>query len=169
MNSSSQVITPSHPPFSIRLCGRADMDEIVEIENACFDTGILPILSLIQYYELFPSTFFVAILEDKCCGFAIAGISAETPYEAWVLDLAVKPSVQALGIGSALITVLSARLKELGVASIRATVAPTNKRSFRLCKRAGFVVEGTDATYFGPSEPRLLLRLTWSATETVSD
>jgi ribosomal protein S18 acetylase RimI-like enzyme len=152
-----------HPnSIRVRPCARPDLPQVSSIEIECFPADALPLLSLVQYFDLFPSTFLVAIDQDSVVGFAIAGVSAESPREAWVLDIAVRPSHRRSHVGTALMAALARILKTLGVTSVRATVAPTNTASRRLCTRAGFRVEGEDPNYFGPNEPRLLLRLTWA-------
>lgn len=135
----------------IREARRDDLSAIAAIEHDCFPHDALPLLSFVQYFELFGETFLVAESEGCCVGFAIGGASASAPDEAWLLDVAVAPDFRRHGVAQSLTTELLARL---GDRTVRATVSPENKPSAALLARNGFVVERRVPDYFGPGEDR---------------
>lgn len=137
--------------MNVRPATRTDLAAVARIERACFPEDALPLISLVQYLDLFPGTFLVAESDAKCLGFAIGGASAFAPDEAWVLDIAVDPAAQNRGVARALLDML---VRTLGDRSIRATVSPGNTASAALLARAGFSVERHMTDYFGPGQDR---------------
>ena len=143
----------------IRGATREDLAAVAAIERACFPSDALPLISLVQYFELFADTFIVADDGDGAiAGFAIAGASAANAETAWVLDIVVAPEARKRGLASQLLASLIAALKGR-VKSVRATVSPDNAASLALFSRAGFEVERQVADYFGPGEMRNIVRL----------
>lgn len=142
--------------MSVRQATRDDLAAVARIERACFPHDALPLLSFVQYLDLFPGTFLVAEWEGKCAGFAIGGASAFAPGEAWVLDIAVDPAARKRGVAQELLRTL---VEALGSRKIRATVSPHNTPSAALFARAGFTVERRVTDYFGPGEDRDVLVL----------
>jgi [ribosomal protein S18]-alanine N-acetyltransferase len=143
----------------IRRARASDLSVLVAVEQACFGSGALPTISLAQYLELFPTTFLIACSGRECLGLAIGGASAETPETAWLLDIAVIPAAQGRGIATSLLRELVARFRQSDARRVFATVSPENEVSSALLRRAGFVLVRQDASYFGPGEPRDILRL----------
>lgn len=135
----------------VRGATRDDLAAIESIERDCFPHDALPLITFVQYLELFGGTFLVAESEGRPVGFAIAGTSALTPGEAWLLDIAVAADARRQGVAQKLTTAL---LERLGDRTIRATVSPGNASSAALLARNGFVVERRVADYFGPGEAR---------------
>lgn len=142
----------------IRACTRADLTSVHDLEVACFhEDGALPLFAIVQYYDLFADTFFVAVEGACCVGFVIFGRSSAESDVGWLLDIAVAESHQKRGLASELIGAALPRLKTTGVAQVRATVAPANAASLALLSRLGFVIEREDPEYFGPGGSRFLL------------
>lgn len=145
--------------IQMRPCSREDLAAVYEIESACFPHGAFPYFVIVQYFDLFADTFFVAVSNNSCVGFVIFGRSSSEPNTAWLLDIAVAPSHHQRGIARDLLRVGLEQLRSGDTNSFRATVLPTNTASLMLLQRSGFIVEREDTTYFGANEPRLLLRL----------
>ena len=137
--------------MKIREAVRDDLPAIAAIERECFPHDALPLLSFVQYFDLFPETFLVAEIDGRCVGFAIGGASASSPGAAWLLDIAVAPDARGKGVAQRL---LSQLLAHLGERTVRATVSPHNAASASLLARNGFVVERRVTDYFGPGEDR---------------
>jgi len=137
--------------MNVRGATRDDLPAIAAIERDCFPHDALPLITFVQYLDLFAGTFLVAESDGRCAGFAIGGASASAPEDAWLLDIAVAPDFRRHGVAQLLTTELLARL---GGRTIRATVSPDNKASTALLARNGFVVERRVTDYFGPGEDR---------------
>ena len=137
--------------MKIRQATRADLAAVAAIERDCFPHDALPLITFVQYFDLFADTFLVAESDGVLVAFAIGGSSAASRDDAWLLDIAVAESARNRGIAQGLLTELLARLEGRDV---RATVAPDNAPSAALLARNGFVVERRVADYFGPGEER---------------
>ncbi|HEV7570292.1 MAG TPA: GNAT family N-acetyltransferase [Thermoanaerobaculia bacterium] len=143
---------------TIRRCKRDELTRVHELEIECFPKGALPLFAIVQYFDLFETTFFVALRSEDCVGFVIVGASSDTPNVAWLLDIAVSSAHRKQGIGRALMAAVIPVLCGRGVSGIRATVAPQNAASLALCTGLGFEIEREEPAYFGPNESRLLIR-----------
>lgn len=137
--------------MKIRGATRDDLPAIAAIERDCFPHDALPLISFVQYLDLFADTFLVAESDGHAVGFAIGGASASAAEDAWLLDIAVAPGARKQGVAQRLLAALLARLEGRDV---RATVSPGNAASAALLARNGFVVERRVAGYFGPGEDR---------------
>ena len=137
--------------MNVRRATRDDLAAIVAIERDCFPHDALPLISFVQYLELFGETFLVAESDGRCLGFAVGGVSASAPGEAWLLDIAVASDFRGRGVAQQLTTELLVRL---GDRTVRATVSPENNPSAALLARNGFVIEQRVANYFGAGEDR---------------
>ena len=137
-----------------------DLERVHEIELTSFrGNGALPFFAVVQYFDLFGETFFVAWKGDDCIGFVIVGASSSSPTIAWLLDIAVSSSHRNSGVARKLMAAVIPAIEATGVSEVYATVAPKNDASLALCKGFGFEVEREEPKYFGPDESRLLLRL----------
>ncbi|HEX7709272.1 MAG TPA: GNAT family N-acetyltransferase [Thermoanaerobaculia bacterium] len=145
--------------LTIRRAAPADASGIASLEHECFGDEALPLITIVQYLELFAASSLVAIRSERCVGALIAGASVDDPGCAWVLDLAVHPQAQGKGLASAMLGRVLVRFRDHGVGEVRATVSPKNAPSLALFSRAGFVIERTEPAYFGAGEVRHILRL----------
>ena len=152
--------TPFAAQVQVRPCSRDDLALVVQVERICFGDGALPMISFVQYLELFPSTFLIAVREQNCIGYVVAGSSTEQPSVAWLLGIAVIPMEQRQGVANRLATAIMVKLLAASVTKAYATVAPKNTPSLQLCRKMGFNVLREVSNYFGPGETRLLLELT---------
>lgn len=145
--------------FRIRECRRDDLDKISELERICFPSSpALPMVALVQYFDLFQNTFVVAEHQNTLIGFAIAGSRSLDPKSAWLLDAAVLEPYRKLGVASSMLTELIYRLRNFGTKSVKATVSIKNTASRRMLEKSGFrAIQETDE-YFGKGEPRLILK-----------
>lgn len=148
--------------FRIAECRRDDLVRIAEVERLCFLDEALPLLTFIHYFQLFSGTFLVARgEEEQVFGFIVAGVSAASSEDAWVLSVAVLPSTQRAGIAAALASALRDRLLAAGVRRVYATVAPGNQASLELCTGMGMVPHGRVENYLEPGDERVVLCATF--------
>ena len=145
--------------FQIRDCCRGDLEKVDELERICFpDSPVLPMVALVQYFDLFKKTFVIAEYQSSIVGFAIGGSCSIDSKAAWILDVAVLTDYRKCGIASAMLTELISRFRKNGTTTIRVTVSPKNVSSRRMLEKCGFqTIEEIDE-YFGKGEPRLLLQ-----------
>lgn len=144
---------------TLRRATRDDADAIATIEQRCFAVDALPLLSIVQYLEIFPGSCLVALRGGMCVGFILAGVAAERPKIGWILDIAVDPSAHRGGVARELTDAMLDLLRARGVDAVFATIAPSNEASAALFRRAGFVVDRFARDYFGPGEDRSVVRL----------
>ncbi len=144
--------------FTIRNCLREDLVQVHELEQICFPgSPVLPMVGLVQYFDLFQNTFVVTESQGVVVGFAIMGTCSLDPKLGWLLDVAVAESFRARGCAKAMLKPLIGRLKEAGVCEIRATVSPKNSASRTMLEKLGFKVFKEVDEYFGKGEARLVL------------
>jgi ribosomal-protein-alanine N-acetyltransferase len=108
-----------------------------------------------QFFDLFPDLLVVAEQDRMLVGYALGALGSET---GWILGVAVEPSAQGAGIGSALTDALLERMKARGVTKISLTVHPNNAPALALYRALGFEQERSEPDYFGEEKPRVVLR-----------
>jgi len=149
----------STPGFSIRGCRPADLDEVCRIEQTCYGSAhALQRIALTQYFDLCGPAFALAEISSQVVGFAVGGIAVDNDCRiGWLLDVAVLPSFQGRGVGQAVCRYVRERLVNLGIRTVRATIAPGNEQSLKLLGNLEFSVLDDIAEYFGPGQRRLLM------------
>lgn len=148
----------STPALSIRGCHRADLDVVCGIEQVCYGAHALERIALTQYFDLYEPAFALAETSSEIVGFAVGGIALGSDCSiGWLLDVAVLPSFQGIGVGQAVCRRVLDRLTGFGIRTVRATVAPGNQPSLKLLGKLGFRALGDIAGYFGPGQSRLLM------------
>lgn len=145
--------------LSIRGCRQADLDDVCRIEQTCYGSAhALQRIALTQYYDLCGPAFALAEISSEVVGFVVGGIAVDNDCRiGWLLDAAVLPTFQGRGVGQALCRHMLDRLVNLGIPTVRATVAPSNEHSLKLLRKLEFCVLDDIAEYFGPGQRRLLM------------
>jgi len=82
---------------------------------------------------------------------AYAGLCAYVPHEAYIQTIAVAPSAQRRGIGTALLTRLIAEAQRLGVRHLDLEVRADNGTAQRLYRHHGFTQIAVRRNYYQPS------------------
>lgn len=141
-------ITPATP---------ADLPALARLEREVFAHGAYPGFLFRQAMDLWPLWLLVARDDAGQPGAYVFGAPAEQAERAWLLSAATHPSLRGRGVGRALLRRLLELLACSGVREVRLTVHPDNPAQ-HLYAREGFVVESSSADYFGPGEPRLVMR-----------
>ncbi|MBL1378712.1 GNAT family N-acetyltransferase [Zobellella iuensis] len=143
--------------MSARTATRADLSAIYALERTAFGSHCYPDFFFRQALDLWPAYLLVAEGEEgELAGYCLGGTGA-APGEGWILSLAVAGACRGRGLGKALLQQALAALEAGGCRSVRLTVAPDNP-ALGLYLALGFVEEGREEAYFGPGEPRLVLR-----------
>jgi len=143
----------------IRAAGLADLGAVWEIEREVFRTDIYPRFFFRQAHDLWGDLLRVAESDSGALvGYALGALGAEAG-EAWILSAAVLPEQRGRGIATRLTRDLLDVLRSRGARGVRLTVHPENHGAIRLYERLGFQTIGRDADYYGPGDPRLLMRL----------
>lgn len=142
------LISPAKP---------ADLPALVTLERSVFAHATYPDFFFRQAMELWPH-WLLLVRDDAGAPLGyILGAPADTPGHAWVLSAATLPAARGRGLGAGLLTRLLGLMACADIREVRLTVHPDNPAR-RLYERAGFTEAVRDDAYFGPAEPRLVLR-----------
>lgn len=141
--------------MKIRAATKADLRDIVRLEQGAFGEHGYPDFFIRQALDLWPGALLVAESEGEPVGYTLGGAS-EVKGQGWVLSLAVAETHRGLGIGRALLQRLLAELALRGCNDLRLTVHPNNPAA-GLYRSLGFEFETAESDYFGPGEPRQVL------------
>jgi ribosomal protein S18 acetylase RimI-like enzyme len=142
----------------------ADLDAVWAIEREVFGTDIYPRFFFRQAYDVWGELLRVAEADSgELAGYALGAVGVEAG-EAWILSAAVLPEQRGQGIATQLTRDLLDVLRRRGVYSVRLTVHPQNHGAIRIYQRLGFQTIGREEDYYGPGDPRLIMRLELSAT-----
>jgi len=136
----------------------AELPQVFAIEQDVFQYAVYPPFLFRQALDLWGE--WLLIDDDGANGFAGYALGAPSldGREAWLLSLAVRASHRGRGVGERLTRALLDALCQRGFDCALLTVDPANVGAVRLYQRLGFAIEREDAEYFGPSEPRLVMR-----------
>ncbi len=93
-----------------------------------------------QFYETSPDDFLVALHNNSIVGFLI-GIKT-TPTIARILMISVKERNRKQGIGTALLKVFLAEMKEHQIKRLDLEVRTTNHAALEFYKKQGFILRG---------------------------
>jgi ribosomal protein S18 acetylase RimI-like enzyme len=133
-----------------------DFSPVWALERARDSEGYTSAVVIRQAAVLWPGTFLVVDEEGMAVGYVIGAVSAD-PSEGWILRLKVRSDRHRRGCARALLAEVTARLRDMGVLTLRLTVAPDNTPARALYERFGFKRETLLPDYFGPGEVRFQL------------
>jgi ribosomal protein S18 acetylase RimI-like enzyme len=146
-------------PTPIRAATPADLAAVWAIDREVFGAEAYPHFFFRQAYDLWGELLRVAPLPSGgLAGYVMGALSAQA-HEGWVLSAAVRPACRGRGLATQLTSGLLETLAARGARSVLLTVHPGNAGALGLYAKLGFRVERQEADYFGPGEPRLVLRL----------
>ncbi len=133
-----------------------DLPDVIGIEKAVFTT---PWSEISFFNELKnPRSFLrVAKKRGRVVGYICAGWILD---EGHVLDVAVHPQYQRLGIAAALISMAMERLKEEGCRFVFLEVRESNEAAKKIYAKFGFELLGTRKNYYlSPEEDAVIMVL----------
>ncbi|MCP2320562.1 ribosomal-protein-alanine N-acetyltransferase [Nocardia amikacinitolerans] len=133
-----------------------DLEDIAALEREQFDDQSLSYVALRQLFELHGTNWVVAELDGAVRGYALVGV--DTGRRGWVMGLAVATNYHGRKLGRALLELAVARCRAAPVDSVYLTVRPSDEIASRLYKSVGFELAEHDEQYFGPGQPRDVLR-----------
>lgn len=133
----------------------ADLDDIAALEREHFGDLCYPYVTLRQLFDLHGPDWVVAEIGGRVRGYALVGVG--TRRRGWVMGLAVAPNYRNRGLGRALLDRAVTSCRTAQADSVYLTVRPTDQRTVKLYKNAGFRWAGYEQRYFGANEPRDVL------------
>ncbi|MET8779658.1 GNAT family N-acetyltransferase [Nocardia sp. NPDC050713] len=133
-----------------------DLTDIAALELEQFADHAYPYTALRQLFDLHGSHWVVAELDDRVCGYALVGLGSRS--RGWVMGLAVATQYRGRRIGRGLLERAVHSCRTAAADSVYITVRPSDQLATNLYKTAGFEVTGHEDQYFGPGEPRDVLR-----------
>lgn len=139
----------------IRKFQPSDFQWIIDIERKVFNEHD-PYLYM-QFYENYPDTFIVAIINGIVVGY-IAGFLASEKVGR-IFSLAVHPSYQRRGVGGHLLEEIINLFRIMGVLEVILEVRSDNIRAKRFYEKHGFFQFGTAEKYYNDTQSACLMKL----------
>jgi [ribosomal protein S18]-alanine N-acetyltransferase len=127
-----------------------DISAISEIEQLSFKDPF-PSYFLSQLADANPTTFLVAVINDKIVGYAVID---KWPDQEHLVSIAVIPASRKKGVGQALLDHL---LERLETGSLKLEVRRSNKAALDLYRKNGFVQSGVAHSYYTDGEDAILM------------
>ncbi len=140
----------SQPAFVLRPMTMADLDEILELEQAVFGAEAWTMQMLAGELEQQPASRFYLVAEDDGRIAGYAGLLG-AGWQGDVLTLAVATDRWGRGIGSALLRALLAEAGRRGCTEVFLEVRTDNSRAQELYRRHEFTEIGIRRGYYQPS------------------
>lgn len=148
--------------WAIRLAVESDLDEIMDLENACFGTDAWP-RDVMEFDVLAHHTVYLAAIQDEKL-VAFGGISkVPASDQADIQTIAVYPHLRGRGLGKALLGELLQAAKKLHAAEVFLEVRADNPEAQGLYKSFGFEHIDTRKRYYQPDDvDAIIMRLQFS-------
>ena len=145
-------------PHQIRPAKIGDLEDVVAADFEAFGPKCYPRFFFRQALDAFPDTFLVAEHDTNgVVGYGLAVVTSIST-NAWILAMAVAEKHRRRGVGESLLTHLCQTLMHAGIAAVNLTVDPRNISAVRLYQKHDFVEVAREEDYFGPDEPRIVMR-----------
>lgn len=146
------------PPVRVRPAEVSDLEAVWEVEREVFGSDLYPRFFFRQALDLWGGLLCVAAAPSGAlAGYALAAPSAR-PGEAWILSAGVRAEHRGRGVAIRLTEGVLDALAASGARKVLLTVHPDNRGARALYEKLGFRVAGEEAGYFGPGEPRVVMR-----------
>lgn len=142
--------------IEIRRMTQGDIDEVLVIENLCFDDPWSREAFEGELSGMNPCVYFVAVSEGRICGYM--GIWHIFD-EGHVTNVAVHPDFRNRGTGKALVDAVMADGISKGLTAFTLEVRKSNETAIRLYKKCGFESVGIRKRYYNNNEDALIM---WS-------
>lgn len=140
--------------MGIRNFKPTDLNKVYEIECKSFKDPYHP-LFLLNLYELYQNTFFVAEENGILTGYVISRIVDDRGH---ILAIAVEPQHRGRGFGRALIETVVNRFKNLNIKEIWLEVRVSNSGAVEFYKKLGFRESGAIPYYYSDGEEAIILK-----------
>ncbi len=121
--------------LSVRRLGRADLDRILEIENASFGKDAYDRNLFAEFFHKCGDLFLGVGRENTLWGYMVTCIRGE---QAEIISIAVDPAARGRGAAAALMKSTVRRLRWRGIPRIRLMVRVTNRAARAFYEKFGF-------------------------------
>jgi ribosomal-protein-alanine N-acetyltransferase len=138
----------------IRRFKLTDLGRVYEIECKSFKDPY-HVLFLLNLYELYHDTFYVAEKNGIVVGYVI---SRKVNTSGHILAIAVDPNHRRQGIGSILMEVVTDKLRREGAEEIWLEVRVSNTGAIQFYKKLGFEKKGYIPHYYSDGEDAIILK-----------
>ena len=130
--------------LSIRRARRRDRDEVLDVDGATFDDfWRLDRHGLAEAIEATPTSRIRVVRDIRVVAYAVAGRAGSQGY---LQRLAVDPSVQGRGLGTALVSDALHWLRRRGATTVWVNTQEANQRALALYSKTGFRAAGHQLT-----------------------
>jgi ribosomal protein S18 acetylase RimI-like enzyme len=129
------------PDWAIRMARADDLDQLLTLENRCFELDRLSRRSFRRFLASDTASCLVAERAGELLGYALVLFHGRTAL-ARLYSMAVAPEHQGLGLGRALLEAAEAAALDSGTAVMRLEVHPNNAAAIALYRSAGYVEFG---------------------------
>lgn len=137
------------PGAGLRLLTDADLPRLLELERELFGAGAWSAGMLAEELAA-PGRWYVGADGDgRLVGYAGLWFDGDVTQ---VMTIGVDPAAQRGGLGTALLTALVARSRELGAQAVLLEVRVDNEAAIALYQRAGFEIIGRRRRYYQPED-----------------
>ena len=133
------------PPHTVRRLRVADLNRILEIEQASFGDEAYDRNLFAEFFRKCGELFLVAEHGRKVQGYMVTCIRGE---QAELVSVAVDPAARRMGAASALMESTLRRLRRRGTARIGLMVRATNDQARAFYERYGFEKVGRAPRYY---------------------
>lgn len=138
----------------IRNFAPSDLNRVYEIERQSFKDPY-HVMFLLNLYELYSTTFFVAEVESLVVGYVI---SRRVDTSGHVIAIAVAPEHRNRGIGTALMQAVMQKFKEMSLKDVWLEVRMSNTAARQFYKNLGFEERRIVSLYYSDGESAVILR-----------
>jgi ribosomal-protein-alanine N-acetyltransferase len=130
-----------------------DASDVCAVEKASFDDPY-PSEVLIDLMNRHQDHFFVASFHSKVVGYTVASANGTQGH---IVSLAVIPNYRRRGIGTALLSALTAKLAKEGIEQIHLEVRKGNAGAIAFYQRMGYSPSSKIRHYYADGEDALVL------------
>jgi ribosomal protein S18 acetylase RimI-like enzyme len=138
---------PGPADLRIRPATRADVDDLLRIEERAFTTDRIPRRSFHRFVASPSSALLVAVRERTLVGYALVLFRARSGV-ARLYSIATAPEASRRGIGVALLAAAENAARTRKRTVLRLEVHAKNAAAIRLYRKAGYAMFGRYAAYY---------------------
>ena len=138
---------PGPADLRIRPARRADIDDLLRIEERAFATDRIPRRSFHRFVASPSSTLLVAMRERTLVGYALVLFRAKSAV-ARLYSIATAPEVSRRGIGTALLAAAEAATIARKRVVLRLEVHEKNATAIDRYRKAGYAMFGRNSAYY---------------------
>jgi ribosomal protein S18 acetylase RimI-like enzyme len=128
------------PTYTTRRVRPADLDRILEIEDACFGVDGYDRNLFAEYFNKSGDLFLLIERRKNICGYVLSCIRGRTVVPtAELVSLAVEPAARRKGAATVLLAGTLRRLRRRSIARLSLMVKVTNDPAIAFYNRHGFI------------------------------